>query len=430
MGGISFHRVAGWTKSPFDKQGQYVLHEELEQAIRELRLPMTRFYALGDEPFGLEAAIDKAAGLLERIGVRQDATPLEFEIQGATKLLSPETWARGVRHSRDRGYGFRHWEVANEPYIGQTGRAFPTADSYLDHFRAVSRSIRAMHPDAHIGMPIASSPAWGNYLLKRAAGEYDFVVGHHYSFPDIQRSSFDDVVLTGNYQVLDEILKTNALLRLYNPGRDVYQYDTEWGLHSSGPQGERADYVRRNANIWGMLHRAVRLIHYLREDLLRGASSWNMFTYRKSPGFAVLAQDAPELRSMNYWLYYYFNRHVGRWVLAIDGTAPYREGTAGGRTYGGPLTPVVATLSEDEQQLYLIMANGSWETAVPTRVSLRGRLPRQVTGIVLSHGDADGDPFLENREELVQDLAIEIEGQDLTALLPPHAVAFVTMRLD
>ena len=236
------------------------------------------------------------------------------------------------------------------------------------------------------------------------------------------------MVLTGNYQILDEILQTERLLRLYNPGRDVYQYDTEWGLHSSGPQGERADNVRRNANIWGMMHRAVRLIHYLREDLLRGASSWEMFTYQGSPGFGFLAQDAPQRRSMNYWLYYYFNRHAGRWVLAIDGTAPYHEGSAGGRTYRGPLTPVVATLSADAQQLYLVLANGSWQATVPARVTLRGFVPRRGTGVVLSHSDPDGDPFLARREDLVRDLSVEIQGQELTTVLPPHAVAFVAIQ--
>jgi hypothetical protein len=429
VGGVSFHRVAGWARLPFDKQGRYVLPEDLEEAIRQMRLPMTRFYALGDEPFGLETAIDKAAEFLDRIGIDQAATPLEFEIQGATSKLSPEAWARGVRHSLDRGYRFRHWEVSNEPYVGRAGRAFPTADSYLEHFLAVSRAIRSVHAESRIGLAIAHRhPGWGNYLLKQAAGQYDFVVGHYYSFPNWQRSSFEDVVLSGNYQILDEILQTNALLHLYNPARDVYQYDTEWGLHSAGPQGERADYVFRNANIWGMMHRAVRLIHYLREDLLRGASSWEMFTYQRAPGFGFFAQDAPQLRSMNYWLYYYFNRHAGRWVLAIEGTAPYHEGTAGGRAYRGPLTPVVATLSGDERQLYLIIANGSSETSVPARVELRGFVPNGVAGVVLSHSDPDASPFLDNREELVCELLVEVRGQELTMLLPPRAVAFVTVQ--
>jgi len=428
VGGVSFHRVAGWPKLPFDKQGRYVLTADLEEAVRQVQLPMTRFYALGDEPFGLEAAIDKAAEFLDRIRVPQATTPLEFEIQGATAKLSPETWARGVRHSQARGYQFRYWEVANEPYVGRAGRAFSTADSYLEHFLAVGKAIRQVQPDARIGMPIYHrSPAWGNYLLKQAAGRYDFIVAHYYHFVDVTRTSFEDVVLAGNYQVLDEILQVNALMRMYNPGREVYQYDTEWGMHSSGPQGQRADYVNRNANIFGMMHRAVRLIYYLREGMLRGASSWEMFTYQNAPGFGFLAQDAPHRRSMTYWLYYYFNRHAGRWVLQIDGTAPYHEGSAGGKTHRGPLTPVAATLSEDQKHVFLILANGSWNRAVPCRIHLRDFTAGRATGVALSHPDPDGYPLLEKKEDLVRGLPVALDGPRLTATLPPHAVVFITL---
>ena len=50
------------------------------------------------------------------------------------------------------------------------------------------------------------------------------------------------------------------------------------------------------------------------------------------PGFGF-SPAMPRTCAMNYWLYYYFNRHMGRWVLAIDGTAPYHEGTAAGRDF-------------------------------------------------------------------------------------------------
>ncbi len=429
VGGVSFHRVAGYAKLPYDKDGRYVLPADLEEAVRQMRLPMTRFYALGDEPFGLEAAIDKAAAFLQRIGVPQSAVPLEFEIQGATRKLSPEVWARGVRHSRDRGYGFRYWEITNEPYVGRPGRAFLTADEYLEHFLAVSRAIRRVDSTARIGLAIHHrSPTWGNYLLKQAAGHYDFVVPHYYCSVNVQRSTFEDVVLAGNYQILDEALKINALLRTYNPGRDVYQYDTEWGMHSSGPNGERADYVPRNANVYGMMHRAVRLIYYLREGMLRGASSWEMFSYRRAPGFGFLAQDAPQLRSMTYWLYYYFNRHAGTRLLGIEGTAPYYQGTAAGRTCRGPLTPAVATLSEDRQRLTLILANGSWDRAVPCRIEARHFDARQATAVVLSHSDPDGYPLLEHKEDLVRDLPVSLADSCLTFTLPPHAVVFVALE--
>lgn len=429
VGGVSIHRVAGWARLPFDKEGRYVLPLDLEEAVRQMRLPMTRFYALGDEPFGLEAAIDKAAEFLNRIGVPQAATPLEFEIQGGTSKLSPEIWARGVRHSLAQGYEFRHWEVTNEPYVTAARRTFPTADSYLEHFLAVSKAIRLAQPDARIGMAINhGSPAWGNYLMKQAAGHYDFVVPHYYCFMNVQRSSFEDVVLGGNYQILDDALKVNALLRMYNPDRVVWQYDTEWGMHSSGPQGEPPDYVPRNANIFGMMHRAVRLIHYLREGMLRGASSWEMFTYRRVPGFGFLAQDAPQLRSMTYWLYYHFNRHVGRWVLAIDGTAPYYEGSVGGRTYRGPLTPAVATLSDDERQAFLILANGSWKQAAPCRIEVKNFAVSRAEAVVLSHSDPDGYPLLERKEDLVGTLPVALDGSRLALTLPPHAVAFITLE--
>ena len=82
-----------------------------------------------------------------------------------------------MRHSLDQGYQFRYWEITNEPYVGRAGRAFPTADSYLEHFLSVSREIRKVHPEGRIGMPVNHrNPAWGNYLLQRAAGHYDFIV--------------------------------------------------------------------------------------------------------------------------------------------------------------------------------------------------------------------------------------------------------------
>ncbi len=181
VGGISFHRVCGWTGQPYDRQGNYTLAPELEQAIRDLHLPMTRFYAVGDEPFPVEESIDRVAELCRRVGVPLDHVVLEFETQGATSKLPPEQWARGVRHSVNKGYRFRYWEIANEPYLVREGTAFPTPQSYTDHFIEVSRAIRAVQPSAQIGLAIdPESQAWGNAVLKQCAGHYDFVVGHYY----------------------------------------------------------------------------------------------------------------------------------------------------------------------------------------------------------------------------------------------------------
>lgn len=430
-GGVSFHRVAGWSGVPYNRRGDYVLPAELEAAIRDLRLPMTRFYGVGDEPFGLEGALDRAAALVSKLGIPQDWTVLELETQGATSKLPPEVWAAAARHAQAKGYGFRYWEVANEPYLGRSGQVFTKPDEYVAHVKAVAAAIRQVQPQAQIGLAIAHrSEAWGNYVLQQAAGAYDFVVAHYYNFSPAHGRPLEDVVLSDNYRILDEILKVNALLRAYNPDRPVYQLDTEWGLHARGPQGEQADYNDRNGNIVGTLHRAVRLIYYAREGLLRGASSWEMFTRLKAQGFGFLSIEAPEQRSLFYWLYWHFNRHVGDRVLPLEGTTPWHKSTQRGQDLSGPLTPVLATASDDGRQLYLVMVNGSWSQTVPCRAELRGFPAARATGTVLSQPDPDAKPFLSRKDEAVRPLAVELGDGRLRCALPPHSVSFITVERE
>jgi hypothetical protein len=430
-GGISFHRVAGWTGQPYDRQGRYSLDPAIEQAIGELRLPMTRFYGVGDEPFGLDASIDRAAAVCRKVGVPLERTVLELETQSAETALPPEVWAQAVRHSKEKGYGFSLWEISNEPYADLWGgkTAFATPEDYVDHVRAVSAAIRRADPSAQVGIDIAGSDLrWGNRVLKEAAGAYDFVAPHYYDSVNVRTTPFEDVVLTSNYAVLDRALQVGALLRAYNPGREVYQLETEWGLAGMGPNGEPADDVDRNANIMGTAYRAVRLIYYAREGMLRGASSWQMLNRLGAQGFAVLAQEAPQKRSMLYWLYYYFNRHVSEYALDTPGTAPWYGPSAG--KPAGPLTPVLATLSADGAGIYLMIANGSWTQAVPCTVALHGFAVAHARGVVLCSDDLDGKPFIEKKGDFVRDLPLKLDADRLTCTIPAHSVVFVTIERD
>ena len=182
-------------------------------------------------------------------------------------------------------------------------------------------------------------------------------------------------MLTGNFEILDKVQKTGALLHEYNPGRDVYQYDTEWGPIGRDRQDVEPEASNRNSNIVGLLHRAVRLIYYIREAPVRGASAWAMFTFPDRPGYSFLSQAMPTRRAMNYWLFYHVNRHLGATVLNLSGTAPYHEGTLNGRHYRGPLTPAVVTIAADGRRLFAIVANGSWDRTVPCRIELENFRP-------------------------------------------------------
>jgi hypothetical protein len=381
----------------------------------------------------MEGGIDRAAELCRRTGIPEEATVLELETQGASTMIAPQDWARAVRYSTRKGYRFRHWEVANEPYYKGSGAcAFPTSDDYVKHVKEVGAAIRKVQRSALIGMSFREdSTAWGNYLLAHAAGYYDFTAAHWYGLMGLKtrQLTFESAVLSDNYKVLNDALKLNALLRVYNPDRDVFQYDTEWGAGGDGPQGVGYEY--RNANILGTLYRAVRLIYYAREGMLRGASSWCMFTTLKSPGFGILSQEAPQQRFLIYWLYYYFNRHVGAQVLPIDGTAPYYTPAKGDdpydKPYPGPVTPALATLSADGRQLYLVVANGSWSQAYPCSVTTKGFSAQATSGVLLSKNDLDGNPLLRRKEDAVSDLPVTVEGAKMTCNVPPHSVVFITL---
>ena len=178
----------------------------------------------------------------------------------------------------------------------------------------------------------------------------------------------------------------------------------------------------------------MRLIYYTREGMLRGAGSWCMFTMLKAPGYGILSQEAPKQRLMIYWLYYYFSRHVGARVLPIDGTAPYYSPAKGDDPYNkpgeypGPVTPVLATLSADGSQLYLVIANGSWSQTFPCSVTTKGFSAKSANGVLLSNNDLDGNPLLQRKEDAISDLPVTLKGTGMTCSVPPHSVVFITLE--
>lgn len=427
-GGVSFHRASGYMALPYDRAGEYRLTPSQEASIRALRLPFTRFYAVGDETYPLDQAIDKIVAVLARCDIPQQDTVLEFETQGAATKLPPETWARGVKHSRDKGYAFRRWEVSNEPW-GKP--AFATPDDYVAHLKAVEGAIHAVHPEGLIGVGIAYADLqWGNYILAAAAGHYDFVCGHWYSFINVKANTLEAVAAGENYRLLDEMLRMNALLRHYNPGRDVSQYDTEWSLHSNA--GGTVAETPQNGNIVGALHRAVRLIYYLREDIVSGASAWEMFSSSAKSRWNSLGLLSPDedRQAAIYWLHRCFNEYVGEWVVAVDGTTPYytpvTAGDARRRPLAGPLVPLIAMSAEGGHALAVIAANVSGEFAVPCTLRLGAFTARTVTGVRLSQSDVNANPLLAKKEELVTAFEARVEnGNTVRCEIPPKSAVFL-----
>jgi hypothetical protein len=311
------------------------------------------------------------------------------------------------------------------------GQAFPTAETFIAHFKAVSRAIRAVDPQAQIGVDIHRDDVkWGNYLLKQLAGDYDFVAPHYYCGANLREAAVRRDRAHRELPDAGPGLRTQALLRAYNPGRDVYQYDTEWGMICNAPGGKDADYEGRNANIIGTLHRAVRLIYYAREDILRGASGWQMLSKLNAPASASSRRRRPTNASCStgFTTTSTATWANGRWPPMVSRPYYQPKQEADRAQFSGPLTPVLATLSKDERELYLVIANGSWTRSVPCRVHLRNFAAARATGVLLTQDQLDGSPLLDRKEDAVKDFPVVHTGDDVTCLLPPHAVVFVTLE--
>jgi len=429
-GGVSFHRVSGYMGLPYNRAGEYRLTPWQENAIRGLRLPWTRFYAVGDEPYPLEQSIDKIVKVLGRCTIPQRETVLEFETQGASTKLSPDVWTRGVRYSREKGYAFRRWEVGNEPW---NKPAFPTPDAYAAHLKSVATAIRSVQPEGLIGVGVQGSDLhWGNYILAAAAGYYDFVCAHWYSFINVTNNSLETVAAGENYRILDEMLRMNALLRHYNPNRDVYQFDTEWSLHSNAGGSVAATW--QNGNIMGALHRAVRLIYYLREDIVRGASGWEMFSSPSKARWNSLGLIAPdeERTAAIYWVHRLANEYAGDRVVEIEGATPYY--TPPDRSdprrppHAGPMVPLVAMSDAEGRVLTVIAANVSATRSVPCALRFASFQAGGVSGVRLSNADVNAHPLLNKKEELISPFEARVANANTVLCdIPPRSVVFLRL---
>jgi len=426
--GASFHSLSGWGRHPYDPAMVYQFTGALapiEESLRQMRNPMTRFYEVGCEPPGITGSIDKIAELMDIFQMPQDWTVLELEPVAADYTFTPAEWASAASHSVANGYGFRFWEIGNETYT-RKATAFPTSDDYVNHLIEVSDAIRAVQPDAQIGISTwPGHPNWGNYTLKAAQGYYDFIVGHYYNHADPYTHSFEEVALKSNYTILDEILRMNALIDAYNPEGGVYQLDTEWGVFGESSSLPEPQKYWRSANIVGTVHDAVRMIYYAREGMMRGAGGWEMLRRISNPTFGFLSRDVPDGAFLRYWLRYYFNRHCGEYAVNISGQAPWYAPSSE-PTECGPQTPVLATLSEDGTKMYFVIANGSWSDDVPCTVNLANFQATAATGVLLTQDSMDAEPMIYDPATAISDLPVTMGPETLEFTVPAHSVVFVT----
>jgi len=417
IGGMSFHRLDGYTGYPFDKQGKYVLPEETAGAIREMRLPMSRLYGVGDSAGPVEEAIDRAAVLCEKTGISPAHMVLELEIENAAKSLPPVIWARAAQHSMEKHYGFCHWEIGNEVYGptlwgSRTGAAYATPEEYAVHVAAVAKAVRRVQADARIGLSISDqSLRWGNFLLRIAAGDYDFVCPHFYAGVDL-RKPLETVIIGTNQVMLQRAETLRALVMAYNPDRNVTILDSEWALYGTRPGDKEPESDERNRNIVGVLHRAVRMIGYLQNGALEGASGWELLGDPRMPGYGILPPAEPHKRSITHRFYRLWNSQIGGDVMAVKGTSP-------------AFVACLATRSSDRQAVHMVLVNASTDKPVSATLRLNASA---ATAVMLTQPTLDSLAF-DARTIDPTPLPTTVRDHTVTLDLPVRAVVFVNANL-
>ncbi|MCJ7751982.1 MAG: hypothetical protein MUQ65_12945 [Armatimonadetes bacterium] len=450
--GFSFHNMWDFTPLYSLPEGEWMVSESTEAAMRSLHAPFGRVLwvdpaSAGGAPFGVKGGIDRAAQLCDRFGIPQEEVVLELEAQEQRQSLSPEAWAEAIKYSLSKGYKFRLWEVCNEPgnVWGAPESAAWTAEPYQAHVKAVYPAIKAVQPDALVGIDYGVNPfdQWGATqtdvpMLKDLVGYYDFVAPHFYChLQNLDTLPLERITLGGNSWVLNSyVLGTREVLDRYNPGRHIQILDTEWAMHGYNSGSGSADSAARNGNIAGTLHRAVRLIYYLNNDLLEAAAQFLAIGPRGTPGFSIVALD-DDREFLSYYLNYYLRQYVGDEVLTTSGTCPYYEqkDVPSDYRYTGvvydvsmPEAPVLATRSADGKTVYLVAANATAEKSLPCRVELKGFRAQTAEGKRLS-GDPDGAPLVDKESDVMSALPVKLaaDGGSIAFDAAPHSVSFISL---
>lgn len=483
-----------FTGLPIDYEGNYTLVNypsgNFEEPIKNLNLQATRvhdfnyydrfihagkdkdaFYARFDAKTGL----DKWHYLAQRLNIPEENIVIGLHIytdMDGNIYPLPNFWQDFVRYSVSKGYKFKRWEIGNEIVnpISERESGFilngffnrynlsQSVSKYKDYFIKVSEAIKKVQPDAQFAISINGDAtlknrndddaqyAWNKVILEELAGYYDFIVGHYYlgGQYEVDDNNFERHVLTFNYAMMQlelDILKYARGLK-GNKNRFIYHYDTEWGSHALRKRWGESDVYSevRNGNLFGSIARAIRLIYYLRENIVEGASTWAMIERDpdKTPAFGLLTHNTPNKRSMTYWLYYYFNQFLGEWILDIQGTAPYKTEYSFEHwpwytidIVKGPYTPVLASKSQDEKTVYLIIANGNETTNYNFQTNFVGFQGTKIRGIIFNDFRTtnwkDNNPFSFNQSDFIREYSptLSPDGKILKGQIPAHSVLFL-----
>lgn len=444
--GVAVQRTVFGQIGPYNNNFEYILPKKLERRIRALRIPMTKIFGWhGGKIKGIDTLtllkkeLDIAHEICERFGIPEEWTILEFERQfGRNVNLNPAIYDSLVSYSIKKGYRFRIWRIKNEIYKKWT------PEEYSKHLSRIVPTIRRSQPNSLIAIAIPGKKLnWTQKIIKLSQSKYDILMPHLYANLPTWKYKFEDITASQNFKVLSRLIELKTLIsKTQNEGnKEILIIDGEWGLNSPGKNGERPLFNYRNGNILGTIHRAYRLIYYIRENLVDGAIGWNLLnlTHRRgkpSQGFSLLFTDAPNKTSLLFWLYFLFRKHLGKYVVKIDGSTPFfvpgNIKIANARAL--PITTSLVTYTPDSSVLYFIIVNSSYKDTLIGTLRIVGNIRiNDVHGTVLSDfrpHPIDSLPVISDSSKVIRTVQTNLNNnKGLSLRVLPHSVTFLEIGL-
>ena len=445
--GVAVQRTAFGQIGPFNNNFEYILPKKIEKRIRSLKIPMTKIFGWhggkinGNDTLAvLKKELDSANEICRRLNIPEEWTILELERQfGRNASLNPVLYDSVVSYSARRGYGFRIWRIKNEIYRNWSPVEYST------HLKGVVPAIRKNQPNSMIAIAIPEkNRKWTQKIIELTQGKYDILMPHLYANLPTWEYKFEDIIAAQNFKIFSKIIELKSLIAGYQGkgGKRVLIIDGEWGLNSPGKNGEKPLFNPLNGNILGVIHRAYRLVYYIRENLVDGAIAWNLLNVIKrrgkpSQGFSLLFTDAPNKTSLLYWLYYLFRRHIGKYVVKVRGSVPFftSKKLRVGNISKFPITAGLATYTPDSSVLFLVITNSSYSDTLTGHISIMGNPGiNKVNGISLSDFRShplDSLPVIQDTTKVLKSLPVRLaRDANFYIEILPHSVTFLRIELE
>jgi xylan 1,4-beta-xylosidase len=338
-------------------------------------------------------------------------------------VVEPNDWeqweslvSRLVAHCKDRGPGFRYWEVANEPDLGESGgcpyRFKP--DNYPPYYKHTVAAILRADPAALVGGPaVANSrspilPAFLEFCDSQKMPLH-FVSWHIYNNdPNRVRQTIDLVkeMLAKHPSLKPETMLNEWNMSLSNPPRDprfqpCYVLETAWQMKDAGLDYSCYYHIRDYQ---------VDRDRFARFFSPRGASFMARW-WNRMPQYSALFDYQNNVRPA-YFAFKLLARLTGERVRLESDQATVRGFATWDETY----------------QLYNILIWNFSDTEVQVEMSIRG-VPKKMKAIPfkLDSMAASNDENVRLRPEKPLELA---QGDvSVGGLLEPWGVSFWSVEM-